>query len=97
MQFLIHYRELLGWVGSILLAFCAAPQAWHSFKNKSSNGITWGMILMWFFGELCVFAYICPDGIGPLFLNYLINIFLVCIILWYKIYDKKLPVCSDEI
>ena len=38
---------LLGWIGSLCLAICALPQAWQSFKEKNSNGISWGFLMLW--------------------------------------------------
>lgn len=31
--------ELAGWLGSIMLAVCAAPQAWQSYKQKHADGV----------------------------------------------------------
>ena len=36
--------ETIGWIGSICFALCAIPQAWKSFKDGHSRGITWGLM-----------------------------------------------------
>lgn len=77
--------ENIGWIGSILLAFCGLPQAIESYKTKSSAGLTWGFILMWFIGELATFIYIIPKMDLPLLFNYSANIIFLIIIIRYKI------------
>jgi uncharacterized protein with PQ loop repeat len=81
--------ENIGWLGSILLAFCGLPQAIESYKTKSSHGLTWGFILMWFIGEICTFVYIIPKMDLPLLFNYSANIIFLIIITYYKIKPKK--------
>ena len=81
--------ETLGWIGSVLLAFCGLPQAIECIKTKSSEGLTWAFILMWAFGELFTFIYILPKMDLPLMLNYSANIIFLIIILYYKINPKK--------
>ena len=81
--------ETIGWLGSILLAFCGLPQAIESIKTKSSAGLTWGFISMWFIGEICTFIYILPKMDLPLLLNYTANIIFLIIIIWYKIRPGK--------
>lgn len=79
----------IGWIGSILLAFCGLPQAIESYKTKSSAGLTWGFLFMWFVGELCTFAYILPKMDLPLMFNYSANIIFLIIIIFYKIKPGK--------
>ena len=81
--------ETIGWIGSILLAFCGLPQAWESYKTKSSAGLTWGFIGMWLIGELLTVIYIIPQMVLPLLFNYTANIIFVSIIVYYKINPKK--------
>ena len=81
--------EIIGYIGSILLAICGLPQAIESYKTKSSEGLTWGFILLWFFGELFTFAYIIPKMDLPLLINYSANLIFLIIILYYKIFSKK--------
>jgi uncharacterized protein with PQ loop repeat len=81
--------EMLGWLGSILLAFCGLPQAIESYKTKSSDGLTWGFIAMWFIGEIFTFIYILPKMDLPLMFNYTANIIFLSIIIYFKLYPKK--------
>jgi uncharacterized protein with PQ loop repeat len=81
--------ELIGWFGSILLAFCGLPQAIESYKTKSSEGLTWGFIGMWFIGEIMTIIYILPQMVLPLIFNYTANIIFLSIIIYYKINPKE--------
>ena len=87
--------EILGWLGSICLAICGIPQAWQSFKDKHSHGISWGFVLLWAFGEIFALAYVYDKLDLPLLLNYATNILILAVILYYKIkpqtldYDKE--------
>lgn len=88
-DFTNEFLFLFGWLGSILLAFCGLPQAIESYKNKCSIGVTWGLIIMWFFGELFTFIYIFPKLDMPLLFNYSINILFISVIGYYKLFPKK--------
>jgi uncharacterized protein with PQ loop repeat len=81
--------ETIGWLGSILLAFCGLPQAIESYKTKSSDGLTWGFIGMWFIGEILTIIYILPQMVLPLIFNYTANIIFLAVIIYYKINPKK--------
>lgn len=77
--------ETMGWLGSVLLAFCGLPQAVESYRTKNSDGLTWGFLLMWFFGEVFTFVFILPTMLLPLVFNYTANLIFLCVILYYKI------------
>jgi uncharacterized protein with PQ loop repeat len=81
--------EILGWLGSICLAICGIPQAWQSFKDKHSHGISWGFVLLWAFGEIFALAYVYDKLDLPLLLNYATNILILGVILFYKINPKN--------
>jgi uncharacterized protein with PQ loop repeat len=77
--------DLLGWLGSILLASCGIPQAWKSFKEKNSDGMAWGFLLLWGFGEIFCLGYVYDKLDLPLLTNYAINILIVGVMFYYKI------------
>ena len=81
--------EYIGWIGSILLAFCGLPQAIESYKTKNSDGLTWGFLGMWGMGEIFTIIYILPKWHWPLIFNYTANIIFIGIILYYKIKPRK--------
>lgn len=81
--------SLVGWIGSILLAFCGLPQAIHSWKMGSSSGITWGLISMWGLGEVFTMVYVFPKMDWPLLFNYMANIVFISVIMWYKVFPSR--------
>jgi len=80
--------ETIGWLSSLLFCICGAPQAYKSWKQKSSNGISTSFLLMWLGGEILGIVYILPKNDFPILVNYIINLFFISIILYYKINDK---------
>jgi uncharacterized protein with PQ loop repeat len=81
--------ETIGWIGSILLAFCGLPQAIESYRTKNSNGLTWGFLIMWGVGEIFTVIYIIPKWHWPLIFNYTANLIFISVILYYKIKPRK--------
>jgi uncharacterized protein with PQ loop repeat len=81
--------ETIGWIGSILLAFSGVPQAWTSFRYGHSRGINWAMLGLWFSGDVFLLAYVIPLGDLPLIANYTLNIAVICVIVFYKIWERK--------
>lgn len=81
--------EYIGWIGSILLAFCGLPQAIESYRTKNSDGLTWSFLLMWGMGEIMTIIYILPKWHWPLIFNYTANLIFISIILYYKIKPKR--------
>ena len=79
---------ILGWLSALFLGICGLPQALHSFKNKSSEGISSAFIWTWFLGEIAGFFYVLPKGDMPLIVNYSANCIFTGIILYYKLTKK---------
>jgi len=66
---------MLGWIGSLLLAVCGLPQAVKSYREKNSDGISWGFITLWTLGEIFTLIYILNDAFAwPLVCNYEIRL-----------------------
>lgn len=77
--------QTIGWLGSILFALCAVPQAWKSFKEKSAEGLSWTFLLMWLFGEVLCLTYAVGNRLWPLVFNYVFNLMALIVILRYKL------------
>ena len=80
--------DLIGYVGSIFLAICASPQAWQSYKQGHSEGISTGFLLLWTLGEIFTIAYVIPKADIPLLLNYSCNIIFLAVIWRYKLWRR---------
>ena len=83
------YLELVGWVGSILFAICAIPQARLCYKQGHSDGLDWIFLLCWLFGEILVTIYVIPKRDWPLLLNYGVNLLCLFVIIRYKLYPRQ--------
>ncbi len=81
--------EIIGWIGSFCFAICAIPQAYMSYKDGHSRGISWGLLILWFIGEVCTLIYIAPKKHIPLIFNYLSNLLFILIILKYKVFERR--------
>jgi uncharacterized protein with PQ loop repeat len=80
--------DLLGWVGSLCLGLCALPQAYHSWRTKSSAGLSLTFLLLWIVGEIATLAYILLTTAQlPLIVNYTVN--LICLLIIIKYWKKK--------
>ena len=81
--------EIFGWVGAILFAVCAVPQAWMSYKQGHSDGISSYFIWSWFIGELCMIVYTVHLFSVPLLVNYTLNALLLLVIIRYKYFPRR--------
>jgi uncharacterized protein with PQ loop repeat len=82
--------ELLGWVGSICFSLAALPQAIQSYKDGHSNGLVWGLLLLWFVGEICTATYVGLTSQSiPLLVNYGTNFCFLMVIMRYKIWPRR--------
>jgi len=81
--------EIIGWISSTAFGVCAAPQAYHSYKEGNTNGLTWSFLLLWYLGEVTGLIYVFPLGKVPLIANYILNIGLTSVILKYKIWPRR--------
>jgi len=77
--------SFFGWLASVCFSLCSVPQAWESFKNGHSNGISWGFLLLWLIGEICAIIYVLPRRDMPLLINYIVNAFFISVIIFYKL------------
>lgn len=80
--------ELIGWIGGICFALCAIPQAYKSWKDGHSEGITWGLLILWIVGEVFSLVYVWPTQKWPLIVNYASALLWTSIITWYKIFSR---------
>jgi uncharacterized protein with PQ loop repeat len=56
--------ELIGWIGGIFLAICAAPQAIKVHKEKDASGLSWWMLFLWGGGEVLTIVRILASTIN---------------------------------
>ena len=44
--------DSVGWIGSICLAICGAPQAWACWRRGNAEGISRAFVGLWLGGEI---------------------------------------------
>ena len=76
--------ETIGYIGAACFALSAVPQAYKSFKEGHSKGVSWGLLILWSLGEICLLIYTLPKQDYPLIVNYVSNLILLIVILKYK-------------
>lgn len=75
----------LAWLGSILLGCCAIPELYSTVKSKKCS-LSWGFLLLWFFGEVFVLVPVLAKGLGAfLVFNYSLNTIIISILIYYKV------------
>lgn len=84
-----NLNEFVGWVGSVLLAFCGLPQAIECWKRGSAEGVAWGFLVMWGLGEILALVYVFEKFDMPLVFNYAANIVFLLVITRYKLWPRS--------
>ena len=80
--------DTIGWLGAFFFAICAVPQAWQSYKEGHSAGLSWMFLIFWLLGEIFMTIYVWPTGDLPLLSNYLVNLLLTSVIFYYKVHPR---------
>lgn len=82
--------KTVGWIGSWCLALCGLPQAIACLKNRCAAGLSGTFLTMWAVGEVCTMAFIWErrSDLGPLVLNYGLNLAFLSIIIYFKVKDE---------
>lgn len=81
---------MIGWIGSILLAFCGAPQAIKTVREGHAKGLDPTFLCFWTFGEIFTFyaIYVQIHSVYLMF-NYAANLVFLAIIWKYKLLPRK--------
>jgi len=80
--------DVLGTIGSLMLALCALPAAYAAWRDKEAN-YNRLFLLLWFWGEVLLLTYTILTGQLLLIPNYVLNIFAIGIIWRYNVYRAK--------
>lgn len=89
--------DTIGWIAGLLFAFCGLPQAYKSYKEGHSKGISHLMIWMWLVGEILMQVYVLgKHGFDmPLLVNYWINTVFVLVIVRYKYRPRRTSIIKE--
>ncbi len=85
--------DIIGWLGSILLAVCGAPQALKSIREGHSRGMSHSFLMFWLGGELCyLYSTAAKFGlVSWLVFNYVGNIVFVLVIIYFALFPREQP------
>ena len=76
--------DTLGWIGGVLLALCAIPEVIKSIRTKACN-LSHGFLWLWYLGEWFILIPVLVQGMaGFLVFNYMLNIVLISVLMYYK-------------
>lgn len=80
--------EAVGWFGVFLFSVCPIPQVIECWRNRSARDVSWAFLIMWQLGEILTLIYTSGQEkiLLPLIVNYVFNIILISIILYWKWY-----------
>ena len=78
--------DIISWAGSICFALCGIPQAWQSYRQGHSNGLSWPFLILWFMGELFTIIYVAVEVRSlPLLVNYGCNFLCLVVVIRYRV------------
>lgn len=84
--------EILGFLGSFFLGIHSIPQAWKSFKDGHSDGLSHGLVWLWVLGEIFMILYVLSKyGLtDPWLLGiYILNLISGSVLFKFKYFPRK--------
>ena len=82
--------EILGWIGAIAYAICAAPQAIQCWRQGHGIGLSAGMLWVWLIGGVgMLIAVPLKCGWVPwLMMSYIGNTAALLVIMRYRLWPR---------
>ena len=81
--------NLIGWIASVILAVSSIPQLLKTVRDGHADGLSWAFIALWLIGEILSLVYVVPMLNWPLIANYSINLVIILVIGFYKMYPRS--------
>lgn len=83
--------DLLGWLGCLCFTLCGIPQAWKSYKDGHSLGMTQSFIFLWLGGEVFyIGGTLLKFGwVSWIMWNCIISIVVMLPIAYYRIRPRR--------
>ena len=83
-------NKTCGWLGSVCLAFCGAPEAFRA-ATAEEYSISIAFVSLWMAGEILILIPVLREIKKPyLAFNYLANIFFIAIIILRLMHGERL-------
>ena len=80
--------EALAWFGTLILVVRGLPQAYRSWRQGHSTGLSPAMLWLWFVGSVLMLPYAIGNLDGPVTIVYGSNVLFVGIMVWYKYFPR---------
>jgi MtN3 and saliva related transmembrane protein len=81
--------EILGMIGGIAISMSLVPQVWKVYQTKSALDISYVYQGIYIFGLSLVNLYAIVEGLWPVFIPALLELFLIVLLMAMKIhYDR---------
>ena len=81
--------EFFGWASTFLLTIGGFPQAYKTYKEGNAHGLSYGMVISWFIGEIFLVLYSLGHFNLPVLMNSVLNSCIAAFILRYKIFPRN--------
>jgi MtN3 and saliva related transmembrane protein len=81
--------DILGYIASILIAFCYVPQILKIIANKNGEMVSYVMYFILILANILFIYYGIIKNVIPIILTNVIGFFMCCMIICLKIYYSK--------
>jgi uncharacterized protein with PQ loop repeat len=88
-EFSVTWYGVCSWIGTIILILRVMPQAFRSWVDGHSNGLSPAMLWLWLLGSSLVLPHLILLEDFSAGIVYFTNIFFVCIMLKYSYFPRK--------
>lgn len=77
--------SIISYIGAMMLGACGFPELIRTIKDSKCH-VGYGMLSLWYFGEILVFIHVFNTTKDPaLLFNYGLNIAILSIMVYYKL------------
>ena len=87
---------IASWCGTIILIIRGIPQAYKSWADGHSKGLSQSMLWLWFMGSSLIIPHLLLHQEGLLLSVYIANILCIIVMLKYFYFPRKLNSQSTE-
>jgi uncharacterized protein with PQ loop repeat len=82
--------NILGVIASIILISSCIPQVAKSITDGHSDGLSWGLLSLWFLGLVLMGLYVALSTSSLILIgNCLVQLALVSVLIYYKINPRR--------
>ena len=78
--------NFLAITGGLSLSICSIPQMIYTIQTGDTSSFSYWFLGLWAYGELALLICLWQRIMWPIKLNYLVNLIITLVILYYKIF-----------